>query len=217
MKNIYVLFRNYQKLTTEHQKKMFILRLDHDTREAFNSFVKVSSKKDRFDNIYDGWIDKVDDELIILDIYSVILKTMKTLDAICIPEKEYEKFQEAKKTMLLLLLKNKQYDNAAELLKINMYDESFKVKALEDLQIKVQDHLIKKNLPLPRKLIVELYEWIKKRKLPSYMLSEIDNEFVYVINDYAITSITLKKDITEELKKPNITLDKIVSNLLLKS
>jgi hypothetical protein len=195
---------------------MFILRLDHDTREAFNNFVKFSSKKDRFDNIYDGWIDKVEDELIVLDIYSVILRTIKTLDAICITDKEYRDYLDSKKTMLLLLLKNKQYQNASNLLSINMYNEAFKVKAIDDLRKKVLEYLIKKELPLPNKLIVELYEWISKRKLPSYMISDIDNEFKYEINDYPISSTTLEEDIVEELKKPRMTLEKIVNNLVIK-
>ena len=214
MKNIYTLFREYMKIYTEHQKKIFILRLDHDTREAFNSFVKFSSKKDRFDHIYDGWIDNVEDELIILDVYSVILETIKTLDAICITDKEHENYLDSKKTMLLLLLKNKQYKNASELLSINMYNEAFKTKALEDLHQKVLAYLIKKDLHLPNKIIVELYEWINKRKLPSYMLSSINNEFKYAINDYSVSSTILEEDIILELKKPRMTLEKIVNNLV---
>ena len=67
------MFREYNRLLTKPQKAKYLAGLSYDLRETFKNLVDYANKNERFENIYDGWIDNLDDELVILEVYSVIL------------------------------------------------------------------------------------------------------------------------------------------------
>ena len=46
-------------------------------RETFKSLINYANNSDRFENVYDGWIESLEEELVVLEVYSVILKTQK--------------------------------------------------------------------------------------------------------------------------------------------
>jgi len=141
------------------------------------SFIRFSNKPDRFNHIYDGWIDNSDDELIVLEVYSVILQTINTLNSICISDSAYKDYLHSKGILLTLLLGNKQYDSASKLLSIKMYDTAFQTRTMEDLAKKVLTYLIDKKLPLANKLNEQIYNWVEERRLPSYMVSKSTTDF----------------------------------------
>ena len=119
-KNIYNLFREYNKLSIDTQKSKFLATLNYDTRGTLKSLIDFANNSERFESIYDGWINSLDEELAVLEVYSVIINTRRNLQKFCVDDKTYEKFIENKKSMLTLLLENKQYKHAQSLLDVYM-------------------------------------------------------------------------------------------------
>lgn len=211
-KNIYNLFREYNRLLTKPQKSKYLASLDYNTRETFKGLLSHMDNERRFENIYDGWIDNIDDEVVILEVYSVILSTNRILQNICIDDKSYSKFIKNKKSMLLLLISNKQYENAVKLLDIHMFSEAFKQEKLNELRKEVLKYLVLKRMVLPKKLIVEIYSWVDEHKLPSYLVTDIKSDFKFKITNDVQPIKDLKKLIIEELKSTKI--EKIVDCLV---
>lgn len=211
-KNIYHLFREYNRLLTPSQKSKCLASLDYNMRETFKGLIKYATNPERFENIYDGWIDNLDDELVVLEVYSIILRTRNSLQKFCVDDKTYNEFIKNKKSMLYSLLKNKQYKHASSLLDVHMFSEEFKQKTLNELEEQVLKYLKLKRVTLPKKLIVEIYSWADKHKLPSYLTADIEGDFKFNIT-YDIQPIkNLQSKIERELKSTK--LEKIVNNLV---
>lgn len=211
-KNIYSLFREYNKLLTKPQKSKYLAALDYNTRETFKSLLNYANNAERFENIYDGWIDNINDEVVVLEVYSVILSTRQNLNKFCVDDQSYREFIENKKSMLLLLLKNEQYSHASKLLDVHMFSEDFKQKKLKELREEVLKYLMAKRMVLPKKLIVEIYSWADEHKLPSYLATDIEGDFKFNITNDILPITELKKAITRELKSTK--LEKIVDCLI---
>ena len=211
-KNIYNLFREYSRLHTQTQKSKYLAALSYDTRETFKSLIEYANNSERFENIYDGWIDNLDHELVVLEVYSVILNTQRNLQKFCVDDKTYKEFISQKKKMLFLLLDNKQYKHAASLLDVYMFNDDFKQKKLEELREKVLKYLVSKRMVLPKKLINEIYDWVEELKLPSYLITDIDGDFKFAIVNDVLPITALKEDVESELEK-SIDLKKIVDKL----
>jgi len=212
-KNIYNLFREYSRLHTQTQKSKYLAALSYDTRETFKSLIEYANNSERFENIYDGWIDNLDHELVVLEVYSVILNTQRNLQKFCVDDKTYKEFILQKKKMLFLLLDNKQYKHAASLLDVYMFNDDFKQKKLEELREKVLEYLVSKRMVLPKKLINEIYDWVEELKLPSYLITDIDGDFKFAIVNDVLPITALKEDVESELEK-SIDLKKIVDKLV---
>ncbi len=211
-KNIYNLFREYNRLLTKPQKAKYLATLNYDTRETFKNLIDYANKSERFENIYDGWIDNLDDELVVLEVYSVILSARINLQNFCVDDKTYKEFIKNKKRMLLLLLANKQYRHASSLLDVYMFSEEFKQKKLDELKDKVLKYLVSKRMVLPKKLIVEIYAWADKHTLPSYLTTEIEGDFKFNITNDVLPIQELKKAVKKELESSK--LEKIVDCLV---
>ncbi len=212
-KNIYNLFREYNRLSTQTQKSKYLASLNYDTRETFKSLINYANNSDRFENIYDGWIETLDQELVVLEVYSVILNTRRNLKSFCVDDKKYNEFISHKKKMLFLLLDNKQYRHASSLLDVYMFSEKFEKQKLEELREKVLEYLISKKMTLPKKLINEIYKWVDGLKLPSYLTTDIDGDFKFSITNDVIPIATLKQDVESALEK-STDLKKIVGSLV---
>lgn len=215
-KNIYNLFREYNRLMTSPQKSKYLAALSYDTRETFKSLINYANNSDRFENIYDGWIENLDDELVVLEVYSVILNTRRNLKKFCVDDKKYKEFTSQKKKMLYLLLDNKQYRHASNLLDVYMFSKEFEQQKIEELREKVLKYLVLKKMTLPKKLINEIYAWVDELKLPSYLITDIDGDFKFAITSNNIPIKTLRKDVENELDK-STDLKKIVGNLVEKN
>jgi len=211
-KNIYNLFREYNRLLTKPQKSKYLASLDYNTRETFKSLLSYSDNSERFENIYDGWIDNVEDEVVVLEAYSVILSTRRNLQKFCVDDKSYSKFIKNKKSMLLLLLNNKQYKHASNLLDVHMFSEEFKEQKLEELRESVLKYLVSKRMVLPKKLIVEIYAWAGQHKLPSYLATDIEGDFKFNITNDVLPIQELREAVEKELKSTKI--EKIVDSLV---
>jgi len=202
-------------LLTPPQKAKYLASMNYDTRETFKRLINYANNSGRFENIYDGWIDNLDDELVVLEVYSVILSTRKNLQKFCVDDKTYKDFIENKKKMLTLLLKNKQYKHASTLLDVHMFSEGFKQNKLEELREKVLKYLVSKRVTLPKKLINEIYNWAEKHKLPLYLITDIDGDFKFNITNHILSTKILQEDVERELR--SIKLKKIVNNLVEKN
>ena len=212
-KNIYKLFREYNKLLRPEQKSKYLAALSYDTRETFKSLINYANNCDRFENIYDGWIESLEEELVVLEVYSVILNTRRNLRKFCIDDKKYKEFISQKNKMLFLLLDNKQYKHASNLLDVYMFSEEFEAQKLKELRERVLTYLISKKMTLPKKLINEIYSWVDELKLPSYLSTDIDGDFQFSITNDVIPIATLKQDVENALEM-SINLQKIVDNLI---
>ncbi len=213
-KNIYNLFREYNRLLTKPQKSKYLAALSYDTRETFKNLIDYANKSERFENIYDGWIETLDEELVVLEVYSVILRTKSNLQNFCVNDKTYKDFIKNKKSMLLLLLENKQYKHASVLLDVHMFSEEFEEKKQEELRNKVLKYLVSKRMVLPKKLIVEIYSWVEQHKLPSYLTTDIEGDFKFNITNDVLSIETLQEDVEKELKSTKLKkiVDKLVDN-----
>jgi len=214
-KNIYIMFREYNRLLTKPQKAKYLAGLSYDLRETFKNLVDYANKNERFENIYDGWIDNLDDELVILEVYSVILNTRRSLNKFCVDDTTYKDFVNNKKNMLLLLLTNEQYRDAKLLLDVHMFNESFKQRKLSELRDRVLEYLTRKRITLPKKIIIEIYKWADEHKLPSYLTTNIEGDFKFKITLDVLPIEELKKAVEMELKSTK--LPTIVDNLVLKN
>jgi len=215
-KNIYKLFREYDKLSTPTQKSKFLASLSYDTRETFKSLTTYINNEERFENIYDGWIETLEHEFVVLNVYSVILNTKRNLQKFCVNDEKYQEFITNKKRMLFLLLENKQYKHASKLLDVYMFSKKFEQEKLHDLRKKVLNHLEVKKMVLPKKLINEIYKWVDALKLPTYLTNDIDGDFKFSITNNVIPIETLKDDVENALNE-SIDLNKIVNNLVNKN
>ena len=212
-KNIYNLFREYNRLHTSTQKSKYLAGLDYGIRETFKNLINYANNSDRFENIYDGWIDSLEDELVVLEVYSVILNTRTSLKKFCVDDKTYKEFISQKKKMLFLLLNNKQYKHASSLLEVYMFSKEFEKQKLKELKDNVLKYLITKRMTLPKKLINEIYIWVDELKLPSYLITEIEGDYKFPITNDIIPIVALKENIENALDK-SIDLQKIVDNLI---
>ena len=212
-KNIYNLFREYNKLSIDTQKSKFLAALNYDTRGTLRSLIDFANNSERFESIYDGWINSLDEELVVLEVYSVIINTRRNLQKFCVDDKTYEKFIENKKSMLTLLLENKQYKHAQSLLDVYMFSEDFKQNKLDELRVKVLEYLISKKMVLPKKLINEIYAWVDALRLPPYLVTDIDGDFKFIITNDVLSIITLQEDVDAAYEKKS-DLTKIVDNLV---
>jgi len=214
-KNIYNMFREYNRLLTKPQKAKYLAGLSYDLRETFKNLVDYANKNERFENIYDGWIENLDDELVVLEVYSVILSTRRSLEKFCIDDVTYKDFINNKKNMLLLLLKNEQYRDAKSLLDVHMFSESFKQRKLSELKDRVLEYLTRKRITLPKKIIIEIYKWADEHKLPSYLTTNIEGDFKFNITLDVLPIEELKKAVETELKSTKLPI--IVDNLVTKN
>ncbi|MBD3839763.1 MAG: hypothetical protein IE878_05170 [Epsilonproteobacteria bacterium] len=212
-KNIYNLFRQYNRLLTDAQRTKYLAALSHDMRATFKSLINYANNSDRFENIYDGWIESLEEELVVLEVYSVILKTQKTLNRFCVDDVKYESFIEHKKSMLFLLLENKQYTHASRLLDVYMFSNEFKEQKLKELREKVLTYLIDKKMVLPKKLINEIYNWVNELKLPTYLTTDIEGDFTFTVQNNAPSIDSLQEDVEKELSN-SVELKKIVDRLI---
>jgi len=212
-KNIYNLFREYNKLSIDTHKSKFLAALNYDTRGTLKSLIDFANNSERFESIYDGWINSLDEELVVLEVYSVIINTRRNLQKFCVDDKTYEKFIENKKSMLTLLLENKQYKHAQSLLDVYMFSEDFKQNKLDELRVKVLGYLISKKMVLPKKLINEIYAWVDALRLPPYLVTDIDGDFKFIITNDVLSIITLQEDVDAAYEKKS-DLTKIVDNLV---
>jgi len=211
-KNIYNLFREYNKLLTKSQKSKYLASLDYNMRETFKSLLNYSDNSERFENIYDGWIESIEEEIVVLEVYSVILNTRRNLQKFCVDDSDYKKFIKNKKSMLLLLLNNKQYRHASTLLDVHMFSEKFKQQKLDELREKVLKYLVSKKMTLPKKLIIEIYAWADQHKLPSYLATDIEGDFKFHITNDLLPIKELQSSVEEKLKATKI--EKIVDSLI---
>ncbi len=211
-KNIYNLFREYNRLLTKPQKAKYLASLDFNMRETFKSLLNYSDNSERFENIYDGWIESIEEEIVVLEVYSVILSTRRNLQKFCIDDSNYKKFIKNKKSMLLLLLNNKQYKHASTLLDVYMFSEKFKQQKLEELRERVLKYLVSKRMVLPKKLIVEIYSWADQHKLPSYLATDIEGDFQFNITNDVLPIQELREAVEKELKSTKI--EKIIDSLV---
>ncbi len=211
-KNIYNLFREYNRLLTKPQKAKYLASLDFNMRETFKSLLNYSDNSERFENIYDGWIESIEEEIVVLEVYSVILSTRRNLQKFCIDDSNYKKFIKNKKSMLLLLLNNKQYKHASTLLDVYMFSEKFQEQKLEELRERVLKHLVSKRMVLPKKLIVEIYSWADQHKLPSYLATDIEGDFKFNITNDILPIQELREAVEKELKSTKI--EKIIDSLV---
>lgn len=214
-KNIYNLFREYNKLNTDTEKSKYIASLNYDTKATFKSLISYASDSKRFDTIYDGWIDSLDEEIVVLEVYSVVLNTQKSLKKFCVDDKAYKEFISNKKKMLFLLLKNKQYEQAAHLLEVYIFSKEYEKQKLEELKEEVLKYLIVKKMVLPKKLLPEIYRWIDELIIPSYLATDIDGDFKFLITNRFIAIETLKEEVEKELMVGK--LKDIVDNLVEKN
>ena len=212
-KNIYNLFREYNKLSSDTQKSKYLAALNYDTRETFKSLITYANNSNRFESIYDGWINSLEEELVVLEVYSVIINTRRNLQKFCVDDKVYKKFMDNKKSMLTLLLENKQYKHAKALLDVHMFSEAFKSEKLEELRVKVLEYLILKKMFLPKKLINEIYKWVDLLKVPPYLVTDIGGDFKFTITNDVLSIETLQDDVEAAYGKKS-DLKKIVDNLL---
>ncbi len=187
--------------------------MNYDTRETFKSLVTFANNSDRFESVYDGWINSLDEELVVLEVYSVIINTRRNLQSFCVDDKTYKKFIDNKKAMLTLLLENKQYKHANALLEVYMFSEEFKQTKLKELRVKSLDYLIEKKMILPKKLINEIYGWVDALALPPYLVTDIGGEFNFLITNDLLSITTLQEDV-EAANKKKSDLIKIVDNLV---
>ena len=206
------MFREYNRLLTKPQKSKYLAGLNYDLRETFKGLIDYANKDERFENIYDGWIDNLDDELVVLEVYSVIFTTRRRLQQFCVDDKTYQEFIENKKNMLQLLLKNSQYKDASNLLNVYMFSEEFQQKKLDELREKVLSYLVAKRITLPKKLIVEIYKWVDEHKLPSYLTTNIEGDFKFHITLDVLPIQELQSAVEKELKFTKF--EKIVDNLV---
>ena len=209
------MFREYNRLLTKPQKAKYLAGLSYDLRETFKNLVDYANKNERFENIYDGWIENLDDELVVLEVYSVILSTRRSLEKFCIDDVTYKDFINNKKNMLLLLLKNEQYRDAKSLLDVHMFSESFKQRKLSELKDRVLEYLTRKRITLPKKIIIEIYKWADEHKLPSYLTTNIEGDFKFNITLDVLPIEELKKAVETELKSTKLPI--IVDNLVTKN
>jgi hypothetical protein len=212
-KNIYNLFREYNKLSTQTQKSKYLASLNFDTRETFKSLIEYANNSDRFENIYDGWIESLEEELVVLEVYNVILNTRRSLNKFCVDDKKYKEFISHKKKMLLLLLENKQYKHASSLLDVYMFSKEFEQEKLKELREKALNYLVSKKMVLPKKLINEIYEWVDGLVIPPYFSTDIDGDFKFPITYDVIPIATLRDDVEKALENSG-DLKKIVDNLV---
>ena len=175
--------------------------------------ITFANNSDRFENLYDGWINSLDEELVVLEVYSVIINTRRNLQKFCVDDKTYTKFIENKKSMLTLLLDNKQYKHAQSLLDVYMFSEEFKQTKLNELRVKVLEYLVIKKMVLPKKLINEIYKWVDGLTLPPYLVTDIDGDFKFVITNDVLSITTLQEDVEAAYEKKS-DLKNIVDNLV---
>ena len=209
------MFREYNRLLTKPQKDKYLTALNYNLRETFKNLIDYANKNERFENIYDGWIENLDDELVVLEVYSVILSTRRSLEKFCVDDSTYTDFINYKKNMLLLLLKNEQYRDAKSLLDVHMFSESFKQRKLSELKDRVLEHLTRKRITLPKKTIIEIYKWADEHKLPSYLTTNIEGDFKFNITLDVLPIEELRKAVETELKSTKLPI--IVENLVTKN
>lgn len=208
------MFREYNKIFLPLDKEKYLARVDYNYRETFKNLIDYSTNNERFENIYDGWIDNLDDELVILEVYSVILSTRRILEQFCVDEKTYKEFIQNKRSMLFSLLKNEQYNDASTLLHVGMFSKKFKEKKLNELRKQILEYLTRKRIKLPKKIIIEIYKWADSHKLPSYLTTDIEGNFKFTITFDDLEITDLKKDLKAELEFSK--LENIVDNLVYK-
>ena len=52
-----------------------MISLSTGDKETLKSLITYAENPDRFENIYEGWINTLEEELVVLEVYSVILNT----------------------------------------------------------------------------------------------------------------------------------------------
>ena len=212
-KNIYTIFREYNKIHSSSQKTKYMVSLNTGDKETLKSLLTYANNPDRFENIYDGWINSLAEELVVLEVYSVILNTKFKLQKYCVDDKTYKNFIKNKRSMLLLLLENKQYEQAEIILNVQMSNNTFKEEKLVLLKKEVLNYLILKKMVLPKKLIVEIFKWVDELSIPTYLTTDIDGEFSFPIHYNPMKKVNLELDTKRELTKSK-NLPKYIDTLL---
>ena len=214
MNNIYRLIKEYRSQKTDKDQKLFLMALDHATRTSLKNFIAFQDDNSRFDNMYDGWISTVKEEIILLEAYSFAGEVIDYLDSFCVSKKIKKEFDEQQYAMIKILIKNRQYHSVAQLLNVRMEDESFKEKKLVELRVVVESYLKKRGMKLPDKFTEQLFIWVHARKFPPYMLVGYDERLQLVMHETPIDENSLAVKIAKAMQRTPRNTRKVISELL---
>ncbi len=214
MNNIYRLIKEYRSQKEEKDKKLFLMALDHSTRTSLKNFIVLQDDNSRFENMYDGWITTVKEEMILLEAYSFALEVVDYLNQYCVTKKIKKEFDEQQKVLIKMLIKNRQFHSVAQLLKVQMEDESFKEKKLIELKVVVQNYLKKKGMKIPDKFNTQLFAWIAARRFPPYMLVGYDEQLQFTIYEEPVDENTLAIKIAKALQRTPRNTNKVIIELI---
>ena len=214
MNNIYRLIKEYRSQKDEKEKKLFLMALDHSTRTSLKNFIALQDDNTRFENIYDGWISTVKEEIIFLEAYTFAGEVIDYLNTYCVNKKIKKEFDEHQYAMIKLLIKNRQYHSVAQLLKVRMEDETFKEKKLIELREVVEGYFKKRGMKLPDKSTEQLFKWMHARRFPPYMLVGYDERLQLTIHEELIDENTLAVKIAKAMQRTPRNTRKVISELI---
>ena len=214
MNNIYKLIKEYRSQKDEKEKKLFLMALDQATRTSLKSFIAFQNDNKRFENMYDGWISTLEEEIILLEVYSFVGEIVDYLNGFCVSKMIKKEFDEQQYAMIKLLLKNRQYHSVAQLLKVHMEDESFKEKKLVELRAVVEGYLKQRGMKLPEKFTDQLFKWVQARRFPPYMLVGYDERLQLVMHEERIDENTLAVKIAKAMQRTPRNTRKVISELI---
>lgn len=214
MNNIYKLIKEYSSQKDDKEKKLFLMALDHATRTSLKSFIAFQNDNKRFENMYDGWISTLEEEIVLLEVYSFVGEIVDYLNGFCVSKTIKKEFDEQQYAMIKLLLKNRQYHSVAQLLKVHMEDESFKEKKLVELRTVVEGYLKQRGMKLPEKFTDQLFKWVHARRFPPYMLVGYDERLQLVMHEERIDENTLAVKIAKAMQRTPRNTRKVISELI---
>jgi len=214
MNNMYSLLKEYRTQQDEKEKKLFLMALDHSTRTSLKSLIVLQDDNNRFENMYDGWISTVKEEMILLEVYSFTIETVDYLNQYCVSAKVKKEFDMQQSSMIKLLMKNRQFHTVSQLLNIRMEDESFKEKKILELKDFIKNYLKKRGLNVPNKLSEQLLIWVDARRFPPYMLGGFNEQLQFKLYGDPVDTNTLAVKIAKAYQRTPRDINKIIDELL---
>ena len=214
MNNIYQLIKEYRNQKSEKEKKLFLMALEHSTRTSLKNFIAFQDDNSRFENLYEGWITTIKEEMIFLEAYSFGLDVIDYLNRYCVSKEIKKEFDEQQRTMIKLLIKNRQFHSVAQLLKVQMEDERFKEKKLSELNELIKTFLTKRGIKVPEKFSKQLFEWLKIRRFPPYMLVGYEEQLQLPMYAPMPDENTLAIKIAKALQRTPRNTNKLITELL---
>ena len=190
------------------------MALDHSTRTSLKNFIAFQDDNSRFENLYDGWITTIKEEMIFLEAYSFAIDVVDHLNQYCVSKEIKKEFDEQQRAIIKLLIKNRQFHSIAQLLKVRMEDESFKEKKLVELKEIVQNYLKKRGIKVPDKFSKQLFTWINTRRFPPYMLVGYDEQLQLPMYEPMPDENTLAIKIAKALQRTPRNTNKLITELL---